>query len=353
MERTWVDLLISQMYRHASARPLGPPSSDGQAAVLELKVRGRPIRVLVAVYDGPDEPSHLPRWIDRLVSEYLGGWAELRRIGVTRIDLWIPHGLLDAFQSGAPESVRGISIALRDIQDLQLPMEDVETATRSVIEAVGEVDVGELGPPGSEGAEVGAVATSRGSAGRARARAELELESRGSRLEELIEELLAELRAGGRVERDDAKIAELEEALRELSREVKELKSSRGGESRRIESLEKRVDELSRSIDMLLMLVKFLTSGATVSPPSWPTPPPPTRGPAGLEGGSKTPRPAGAPGAPEPRETETVKDIKPRPAPETRPAPGEGASLELLEEFARDNPWADVLSKKGVKGNEG
>ncbi|HDI85799.1 MAG TPA: hypothetical protein ENF83_00125, partial [Candidatus Korarchaeota archaeon] len=133
MERTWVDLLISQMYRHASARPLGPPSSDGQAAVLELRVRGRPIRVLVAVYDGPDEPPHLPRWIDRLVSEYLGGWDELRRIGVTRIDLWIPHGLVDVFQSGAPESVRGVSIALRDIQDLRLPMEDVETATHSVI----------------------------------------------------------------------------------------------------------------------------------------------------------------------------------------------------------------------------
>ncbi|RLG42301.1 MAG: hypothetical protein DRO01_01470 [Thermoproteota archaeon] len=352
MERTWVDLLISQMYRHASARPLGPPSSDGQAAVLELRVRGRPIRVLVAVYDGPDEPSYLPRWIDRLVSDYLGGWAELRRIGVTRIDLWIPHGLVDAFQSRAPESVRGISIALRDIQDLQLPMEDVETATRSVVEAIGEVDVGELGPPpAAEGAEVGAGVAPAGTAGRTRAGAELELESRGSRLEELIEELLTELRAGGRVERD-AKMAELEEALRELSREVKELKSSRGGESRRIESLEKRVDELSRSIDMLLMLVKFLTSGATVSPPSWPTPPP-ARRPARLEGEPERPRPAEAPGAPEPRETETIKDIKPRPAPETRPAPGEGASLELLEEFARDNPWADVLSKKGVKGNEG
>lgn len=352
MERTWVDLLISQMYRHASARPLGPPSSDGQAAVLELRVRGRPIRVLVAVYDGPDEPSHLPRWIDRLISEYLGGWDELRGLGVTRIDLWIPHGLVDAFQSGAPESVRGVSIALRDIQDLQLPMESVETATRSVVKTIGEVDIGELRPPMTEGAEVGAGATSPRSTGKTRARAELELESRGSRLEELIEELLAELRAGGRVERDDVKIAELEEALRELSREVKELKSSRGGESRRIESLEKRVDELSRSIDMLLMLVKFLTSGATVSPPSWSTPPS-ARRPARLEGEPERPRPAEAPGAPEPRETEIVKDIKPRPAPETRPAPGEGASLELLEEFARDNPWADVLSKKGVKGNEG
>jgi len=351
MERTWVDHLVSQMYRHASARPLGPPSPDGLASALELMVRGRPIRILVAVYDGPDEPSHLPRWVDELVSEYLGGWDRLREMGISRIDVWIPHGLVEAFQSDVPESVGGVSVILRDMQELNLPMEEVETATRSVVEAMGEVDVGAVD-----------VGKRRGAAGpEARpsqvAGAELELEEpergarvRGERIEELLQELLRELRSGGRVERDP-RVEELERALRELSREVRELKGLRGGESLRIESLERRVEELSRSIDMLLMLVKFLASGATVTPSEWPARPVP-RGPSRAE--ARGPASVAEPRGPRAEgETETVKDMGARPAREMRPAPGEGVSLDLLEEFARDNPWADVLSRKDVKGDEG
>ncbi len=351
MERTWVDHLVSQMYRHASARPLGPPSPDGLASALELRVRGRAIRILVAVYDGPEESSHLPRWVDELVSDYLGGWDRLMEMGISRIDLWIPPELFERFQAEVPESFRGVSIVLRNTQELNLPMEDVETATRSVVEAMGEVDVGAL-DVGERRPAAGPEARPSQVAG-----AELELEEptrgarvRGERIEELLQELLRELRSGGRLERDP-RVEELERALQELSREVRELKGLRGGESRRIESLERRVDELSRSIDMLLMLVKLLASGATVTPSEWPARPGP-RGPSRAE--ARGPIPPPAPRGPRAEgETETVKDMGARPARETRPAPGEGVSLDLLEEFARDNPWADVLSRKGVKGDEG
>lgn len=341
MESTWADFLMDSRYRHAGGRVIRRPSPDGMSMLVELRSPRGPIRVLVAVYDGDDDPRYLPRWLNDLVDDYVGGWEEFRRLGISRIDVWLPHGIYEIFVREAPEEVRGVPISLQDLQDLRLPLESVEGASRSFIRAVGEISV-----PREEDKVKGVEEPSppRAVEREASRPADLELLQESGKLVDLLEELLKELRRRGRTEESEEKLSALEESLRRLADEIRELKSGSTLESLRLAALEKRVDELSRSIEMLLTIVRLLSSGASIAPtpmeihPKPDVAPPRTKFEAPVERREATP-------------TETVKDLRVEAQPEK--PPGEGVSLDLLEEFARDNPWADVLSKKGVKGDEG
>jgi len=351
MESAWTAReRVDSWYRNARGRIIAR-SRDGRLMLVELRPPRGPIRVLVAVYDGDDEdPMYFQKWLDGLVNEQVGGWEELGELGVSRIDVWLPADVYEFFAENVPEEIKGVPIYLRNLRELDLDMllERAEEASRSLIQDVGEINVVREGSDRVERPKPPRPAYLEQS--EADQSASLELVQDSGRLVSLLKETLEELRRKGRSEETDERLASLERALEKLAEEIRELKSGSTLDSIRLAALEKRVDDLSRSVEMLLTIVRLLSSGLSISP-----------APAGVHSRLGVAPPSGVTPSRgqiradlerrEPHPTETVKDLRVEAQPEK--PPGEKVSLDLLEEFARDNPWADVLSRKGVKRDEG
>jgi len=283
------DLMLNWYQKQLGSRAeLSRPGEDEYSVYIHIDdfEGGREVLAIFLV------PKSIEEFIEVVRNEVK--YLEEKEIFVDYIDVWVPHDWIDRLEKVVDElneETEGFPIIrTRDSMQLSIPISAIE----------------EL------------VSRSK----------PLEISSFKSRIQKRIESRFKEDNKPALKHKTETRVGLTEERLEEiLERVIRRVEGER-----RINDVKRTVDELQRRISLLEEIIKLLISSKSSQP--WP---PLDSSLVLSEQKSVEKKVVGRP-----TKFETRRRTAPKPQPREY-------SPELMEEFVKDNPWAEVLRERGRK----